>query len=128
MLEVHFSQVQHRFFSPNSVGFCMFKVNNRNTKASWEICSKLIIKIPASFWCRLGTYFFAIFFPLLGHKHFTYTLFLICNTFITNARLKLAKTQANAKQHPDAEQLLFENYSHSSSTLSSKNNRAYSMK
>ena len=29
-------------------------------------------------------------------------------------RLKLAKNQANAKQHPEAELLLFENYTHSS--------------
>ena len=42
--------------------------------------------------------------------------------------LKLAKNQANAKQHPDVELLLFENYSHSSSTLSSKNDRTYSKK
>ena len=34
--------------------------------------------------------------------------------------MKLAKNQANAKQHPKAEFLLFENYSHSSYTLSSK--------
>ena len=32
------------------------------------------------------------------------------------------------KQHPEAERLLFENYSHSSSTLSSKNNWTYSKK
>ena len=37
-----------------------------------------------------------------------------------NARLKLAKIQANTKQHPKAELLLFENYSHPLSTLSSK--------
>ena len=37
----------------------------------------------------------------------------------------MAKNQANDKQHPEAELLLFENYSHSSSTLSSKNNRTY---
>ena len=48
---------------------------------------------------------------------------LISNTFISNARLKVAKNQANTKKHPEAELLLFENYSHSSSTLSSKNNR-----
>ena len=42
--------------------------------------------------------------------------------FISNARLKLAKFQANTKQHCEAELLPFENYSHSSSTLSSKNN------
>ena len=42
---------------------------------------------------------------------------------MSNAKLKLAKIQANAKQDPQAKLLLFENYSHSSSTLSSKNNR-----
>ena len=49
--------------------------------------------------------------------------FFISNTFISNARLKLAKHQAKAKQHPEAELLIFENYSLLSSTLSSKNNR-----
>ena len=39
---------------------------------------------------------------------------------MSNARLKLAKNQANAKQHPQAELLTFEFYSHSSSTLSPK--------
>ena len=48
------------------------------------------------------------------------------NTLISNARLKLAENQANAKQQPQAEFLLFENYSHSLFTLSSKNNRIYS--
>ena len=57
----------------------------------------------------------------------TYTLFFISNTFISNARLKLAKNQANAKQHPEAELLLFENCSHSLSALLSKNN-TYSKK
>ena len=37
----------------------------------------------------------------------------------------MAKNQASAKQHPEAELLLFENYPHSSSTFSSKNDRAY---
>ena len=41
-------------------------------------------------------------------------------TFISNAKLKLAKNQAKAKQHPEAELLLFENYWISWSTLSSK--------
>ena len=36
----------------------------------------------------------------------------------------MAKNQADAKQHPEAELLLFNN-SHSSFTLSSKNNRTY---
>ena len=54
--------------------------------------------------------------------------FFISNIFMSNARLKLAKNQAKAKQHPKAELLLFENYSLSSSTLSSKSNRRYSKK
>ena len=40
----------------------------------------------------------------------------------------MAKNQANAKQHPEAELLLFEDYSHSLSKLSSKNNWIYSKK
>ena len=51
------------------------------------------------------------------------------NTFVTKARLKLAKNQANAKQHSEAGLLLFdENCSNSWCTLLSKNNRAYSKK
>ena len=46
---------------------------------------------------------------------------------ISNARLKLAKNQANVAQHPEAELLVFENYSHYS-TLSSKNDRTCSKK
>ena len=34
-----------------------------------------------------------------------YTLFFIRNTVINQARLKLAKNQANAKQHPEADLL-----------------------
>ena len=37
-----------------------------------------------------------------------------------NTKLKLAKNEAKAKQHPETELLLFENYSLFSSTLSSK--------
>ena len=40
----------------------------------------------------------------------------------------MAKNQANVKRHPEAEPLSFENYSHSSSTLSTKSNRTYSKK
>ena len=47
---------------------------------------------------------------------------------MSNTRLKLAKNQANAKQHPEAELLLFDNYSHSSTTLSSKNNKTCTKK
>ena len=38
----------------------------------------------------------------------------------------LAKNQANGKQHPEAELLVFETYSHCSSTLSSKHSGTYS--
>ena len=55
----------------------------------------------------------------------SYKLSFISNTFISNARVKLAKNQANAKQKPEAELELFENFSHSSSMLSSKNKRTY---
>ena len=37
-------------------------------------------------------------------------VFFIGKAFINNARLKLAKNQADAKQHPEAELLVFENY------------------
>ena len=42
--------------------------------------------------------------------------------------VKFAKNQEKAKQDPEAEQFLFENYSLSSPTLLSKNNRKYSRK
>ena len=48
------------------------------------------------------------------------------NTFISNTRLKLVKNQANAKQNPEVELLLFKNYSRSWSTLSFKNNSKFS--
>ena len=48
--------------------------------------------------------------------------------FISNAWLKLANNQVNAKQNPEPKLLLFENYSHSSPTLSCKNNSTYSKK
>ena len=47
-----------------------------------------------------------------------YTLFL-SNPFTSNAGLKLAKNQANAKQHPEAELC----YLLSSSTLSANSNK-----
>ena len=40
----------------------------------------------------------------------------------------MAKSQAKDKQHPEAELLLFENYSLSLSKISSKNSRRYSIK
>ena len=61
--------------------------------------------------------------------NFAKTRFFISKTFfISNTSLKLAKNQAKYKQHAEAKLLLFENYSLSSSVLSSKNNRRYSKK
>ena len=42
--------------------------------------------------------------------------------------MKLVKDQAKAKQHPETELLVLENYSLFSSMLSSKNNSRYSKK
>ena len=58
----------------------------------------------------------------------SYMLFFISSTSINNVKLKLAKNQAKAKQHPEVELLLFENYSILSSKLTSKNSRRYSKK
>ena len=52
--------------------------------------------------------------------------FYVRKAFISNARLKLAKNQAKAKQHPKVEISLFENNSLSLSTLLPKNKRRYS--
>ena len=52
-----------------------------------------------------------------------HAFFYISNSFISKAKLKLTKRQTNEKQHTQAELLLFRNYSHFSSTLSSRNNR-----
>ena len=46
--------------------------------------------------------------------------------FYKQRQPETGKNQAKAKQHPEAELLLFENYLLSSSKLSSKNNRRYS--
>ena len=40
---------------------------------------------------------------------FLFFFILISKTFISTTKLKLAKNQAKAKQHPQAELLLFEN-------------------
>ena len=56
-----------------------------------------------------------------------YTLFYKQH-FYKQRQLKLAKNQANAKQHPEAKLLLFENYFHSSSTSSPKKNMGHTLK
>ena len=53
----------------------------------------------------------------------TFNTFFVGNTFITNARLELAKNQAKANQHPETELLIFD-----AKTLSCKNGWRYSKK
>ena len=73
-------------------------------------------------WVKLFTIRKTIYVCLLAEK-----ALYILKTFRSHARLKLAKNQAKAKQYPEVKLLLSENYSLSSFTLSSKNNR-YSKK
>ena len=54
------------------------------------------------------------------------THFFLKQHFYKQYPAEIGKKKADAKQHPPTELLLFGNYSHSSSTLSSKNNRTYS--
>ena len=56
------------------------------------------------------------------------TLFYISNTFVSKTKLKLAKNKTNAKHHPEAAFLLFENHLLFSSILWSKSNLRYSQK
>ena len=45
--------------------------------------------------------------------------------FYKQRQAEISRKSSKTKQHPEAELLLFENYSLSSSTLSFKNNRGY---
>ena len=63
--------------------------------------------------------------PSIRHQS---TLFFKSNSFVSNARLKLAKNQVKAKRQPEAELFVFENYSFSSSTLSYENSKKHSKK
>ena len=56
---------------------------------------------------------FKIYWTYHKKLRFEYTLFIINNTIISHMRLELAKNKTNAKQHPEAELFLFENYLHS---------------
>ena len=79
----------------------------------------LFVDIYQKTWYFLNTRQIYIYLNLI-------TRVLISNTSMSNARLKLAKNQANALQNPETGFLQFENYSCFSSTLLSKNNRTYS--
>ena len=73
-----------------------------------------LTQTPAQLGTYLGTVQIRIGLPLLSGY---YTVFYTSNSIIGNARLKLTKTQAKPKQHPQAELMLFEIYSLSLSTL-----------
>ena len=45
---------------------------------------------------------------------------------MSHAKMELAKNKTNAEEHPEAKLQLTDNYSNSSSTLSSKNNKTCS--
>ena len=61
---IHISNIQNNScemnikpFPLNSAGNCMFKVNNRNTRTRYEICSNLTIKTPERCqWRRSGVF------------------------------------------------------------------------
>ena len=55
--------------------------------------------------------YFSKIFERVQQNMRSYTIFFMSNTFISNVRLKLVKYQAKAKQYPETEFLLFENYS-----------------
>ena len=106
------------------------------------LCSSFDYKPFAFYWnsqkyCTVsetqnGIIWFEIYIFLHGlnliKSKYEINAFSISNTFIRNTRLRLAKHQAIAKHQPEAKLLLFQNYSLSSSMLSSKNGRAYSKK
>ena len=56
------------------------------------------------------------------------TRFFYKQHFYKQRQVAIGKNQASTNQNPETELLLFKNYSHSSSTLSSKNNMTYSKK
>ena len=99
-----------------------------------------IKKLAPSFRCCFTGFSFFYKNEILSNNFYNivksmYTRFFISNTFISNARLKLAKNQANAKKHPEVLPFEVLNFCHlkimhhsSSTTLLSKNNRTYSSK
>ena len=62
-----------------------------------------ITQVLHSVWFRFSVKSFQIYLSLI-------IPFFISSRFISNGRLKLAKNQAKAKKHPQADPLLFEMY------------------
>ena len=117
-----------RASNPNKLVFSHLNINSIRNKLEM-LSDRIKLKAKYTVWkwkVPVFWFFLVRIFPHLNwiRRDTKYTPF-ISNTFISNARLKLAKNQADTYQHPEVELLLFENYSHPSSTLSSKNNRTY---
>ena len=72
--------------------------------------------------------FLCEFFQLNERDWYTFFYICISHTFISKTKLKLAKNKTNAKHHPEAVFLLFENHLLFSSMLWSKSNLRYSQK
>ena len=89
------------------------------SRSSRSLSIILFVDIYQKTWYFLNTRQIYIYLNLI-------TRVLISNPSMSNARLKLAKNQANAQQNPETGFLQFENYSCFSSTLLSKNNGTYS--
>ena len=98
--------------------------------ANVNICRRMFYCHYLHYNSFLWKHIFLITFITTIFQRYFYVIHasFISSTFISNARLKLAKNQTNTKEHPEVGLFLFENYSLSSSTLLSKNKRRYSKK
>ena len=87
----------------------MYKFYNYRVSSPFFFECRIIVTKPQKFviFLKMLVVFAAIFFYKQTHA------FFISDTFMNNARLKLAKNQVNAKQHLEAEILPFQIYSHS---------------
>ena len=103
---------------------CFFSIFGNTPLTGWaaHIARNFLTCCSCSYYSSMFKYNKTYTHSLLLHVMTLTTRFFICNTFTSNTRLKLVKNRAKAKQHPEAKLLLFENYSLSSSMLSSKNN------
>ena len=86
-------------------------------KDTFSMARKSLKNAKENFWCLKFLWWI-----------FTNTRFFISNTFLSNARLKLEKYQASAKQNPEPDLLLFKTFAFFIIFLSSKHNRRYSKK
>ena len=95
--------------------------------ASYRRLCLIDVEMMCVYWVERPRCQIVHFFPSIKHPRDSHggtsttsnihAFLYISNAFIGNTRLKLTKHQANAKQHPEAELLTFENYSDSSITL-----------